>query len=208
MFLNLLAFNCLIMIFHSTGAIAATATTIVFNWDMVSFVPLLGVEIGVTSLVGRYMGARDPETAHKAAMSGLKLGAMYSGFILMLFIGCPTLLVDVFHPSVPGNVFIQARPIAISMIRLASLYVLVEAMIVVFIGALRGAGDNFWAMLISITLHWILVPVLFILMKLFGVSIQTGWIVLVCIFFVFAFPLYFRYRSGRWKKIKMITPCC
>ena len=206
MFLNLQAFNCLIMIFHSMGATAATATTIVFNWDMVSFVPLLGVEIGVTSLVGRYMGARDSETAHKAAMSGLKLGMVYSCVILVLFIGCPALLVDVFHPSVPGSVFYQARSIAVTMIRMASFYVLVEAMIVVFIGALRGAGDTFWAMLISISLHWVLVPVLFVLMKLFGVSIQTGWTVLVCIFFVFALPLYLRYKSGHWKKIKVMAP--
>ena len=49
------------------------------------------------------------------------------------------------------------------MLRLAGLYVLADAMMVVFSGALRGAGDTFWTMCISVGLHWLLLPVLFIL---------------------------------------------
>jgi MATE family multidrug resistance protein len=45
MFLNLLAFDVIVLVFHSAGAIAATAATIMYNWDMVSFVPLIGIEI-------------------------------------------------------------------------------------------------------------------------------------------------------------------
>ena len=56
LFLNLLAFTSMILLFHSHGLATATAVTIVFNWDMVSFVPLLGIQIGVVSLVERYMG--------------------------------------------------------------------------------------------------------------------------------------------------------
>ena len=74
MFLNVLAFTGMILAFHVHGPATATATTIMFNWDMVSFVPLLGVQIGVMSLVGRYMGAGDPDTAYRAAMSGIKIG--------------------------------------------------------------------------------------------------------------------------------------
>ena len=85
MFLNVLAFTGMIFAFHAHGPVTATATTIMFNWDMVSFVPLIGVQIGVMSLVGRYMGAGDPDTAHRAAMSGIKIGWVYSSVILVLF---------------------------------------------------------------------------------------------------------------------------
>ena len=57
--------------FH--GLATATAVTIVFNWDMVSFVPLLGIQIGVVSLVGRYMGAGRPGSP-RVTRSGLKMG--------------------------------------------------------------------------------------------------------------------------------------
>ena len=58
------------------------------------------------------------------------------------------------------------------MLRLAGLYVLADAMMVVFSGALRGAGDTFWTMCISVGLHWLL-PVLFITLKILQLSPQT-----------------------------------
>ena len=81
LFLNLLAFTSMILLFHSHGLATATAVTIVFNWDMVSFVPLLGIQIGVVSLVGRYMGAGRPEIAERVTRSGLKMGWSYSSVI-------------------------------------------------------------------------------------------------------------------------------
>ena len=102
MFLNLLAFNIVILIFHSDGPVTATAVTIVFNWDLVSFVPLLGIQVGVVSLVGRYMGAGQVETAARATMSALKMAFGYSLLILILFASIPDLLVNVFKPDDVG----------------------------------------------------------------------------------------------------------
>lgn len=206
MFLNIFAFDVMIMLFHSVSVTAAAASTIMFNWDMVSFVPLLGIEIGVTSLVGRYMGARTPETAHKAAISGLKMGIIYSAFIFILFAGFPQYLAEFFRPEGPAGVFTSAKPLAIYMIRIASLYVLVEAIMVVFIGALRGAGDTFWAMGISVATHWVPVPLLYLMLKRMNLPAETGWSVLVGIFMLFSCGAYLRYRGGQWKNIVMVSP--
>ena len=65
---------------------------------------------------------------------------------------------------------------------LAGLYVLADAMMVVFSGALRGAGDTFWTMCISVGLHWLLLPVLFITLKILQLSPQTAWLALVILF--------------------------
>ncbi len=98
LFLNFLGFTVIIFMFHSRGDEVATATTIMFSWDLATFIPLLGIEIAVTSLVGRYMGAGDPETAHKAAMSGIKTGIFYSAVVLVLFVSIPETLARVFRP--------------------------------------------------------------------------------------------------------------
>ncbi len=207
MFLNLLAFNTMILIFHADGLVTATATTIMFNWDLVSFLPLIGLEIGVMSLVGRYMGAGNPDTAHRAAMSGLKSGWLYSGVILILFAFFPHALVDVFRPPHDDPVFAQAVPIAVFMIRLASLYVLIEAFVVVLVGALRGAGDTFWAMCISVSLHWLLAAILFFILHVLHLSAETAWVALVCTFMLFSLLFYLRYRSGKWRTLRVVqTP--
>ncbi|BCR05661.1 MATE family efflux transporter [Desulfuromonas versatilis] len=204
MFLNLLAFTVMILIFHSHGLTTATAVTVVFNWDMVSFVPLIGIQIGVVSLVGRYLGASHPEIAERAAISGLKMGWIYSSVILLLFVCLPEQLVEIFRPQGADETFSQAAPLAVGMLRLASLYVLADAVMVVFSGALRAAGDTFWAMTVSVTMHWLLVPLLFVLLKVFQLPPQSAWLALIGLFLCFSGVFYLRYRSGRWKHLAMI----
>lgn len=203
-FFNFLAFTALIFVFDSEGNVVATASTIMFNWDLVSFIPLLGIEIGVTSLVGRYMGAGDPDTAHRAAMSGIKTGIFYSVVILVLFMAIPNALVLVFRPDVPVDIFNKAVPIATSMIRLASLYVLAEAIMVAIVGALRGAGDTHFTMLISVCAHWTMLPVVFLILKVFNGSAVAGWLGLIIFFLLFCVFIILRYRSGKWKNIRVV----
>jgi MATE family multidrug resistance protein len=203
MFLNMLAFSLLIMIFHADGPITATAITIVFNWDMVSFVPLLGIQIGVVSLVGRYMGAGQPEIAAKATISALKMGLVYSAGILILFVSIPELLVAVFEPTGFNSTFVAATPLAVRMLRLAAFYVLSDALMVVFSGALRGAGDTFWTMCVSVCLHWLLIPVLVLNLRILKLPPTTAWSVMICCFMCFSLIFSLRYRSGRWRQLKL-----
>lgn len=203
-FLNLLAFDMLVLVFHSRGLEAATAFTIVFNWDMVSFVPLIGVNVGVTSLVGRYMGAGDPDTAHRSTMSGLKLAWLYATCTMIAFSCFTGPLVDVFRPPADADIFERARPMAVTMLRLTSIYVLADAMNLVFSGALRGAGDTLWAMVISVGLHWVLVAILIAMLNLLGVSVETAWMALVVLILIFSGVFFLRYRSGAWRKIRIV----
>jgi MATE family multidrug resistance protein len=204
LFLNLLAFTAMILVFHAHGLATATAVTIVFNWDMVSFVPLLGIQIGVVSLVGRYMGAGRPEVAERVTLSGLKMGWAYSLVILVLFVGFPEQLVAVFQPEGADPIFAEAAPLATGMLRLAGLYVLADAVMVVFSGALRGAGDTFWTMCISVGLHWLLLPVLIVSLKILHLPPKTAWLALVIFFLAFSGVFYLRYRSGKWKTLAVV----
>jgi MATE family multidrug resistance protein len=56
-FVNVGGFTFFTMVMYSYSPDVAAATTIVLNWDMVSFLPLLGISQGASSLVGRYLGA-------------------------------------------------------------------------------------------------------------------------------------------------------
>lgn len=205
-FLNLLAFDLLVMILHSYSLTTAAAITIVFNWDMVSFVPLIGVNIGVTSLVGRYMGAGQPDTAHRATLSGLKLAWMYSGCTMLVFALLPEYLVGLFCPKDEIALFAEVFPMAVFMLRLAAVYVMADAVMLVFGGALRGAGDTFWAMCISVILHWILVVVLLALVKVWRIPPTASWVVLCCVFMFLSSLFYLRYRRGHWRTLRVVEP--
>ncbi len=206
MCLNIIAFNCMVMMFHSLGPVAATAATIVFNWDLVSFVPLIGIEIGVTSLVGKYMGAGQPHNSHRSVMSGLRLGMFYSVIVLAFFLFFTNQLVGVFRPAQDNPVFNSAFPTAAFMVRLASVYVLVEAMLCVFIGALRGAGDTLWAMCASVLIHWLMAFVLAFILRFMRLGPEAGWAAMVSFFLVFSAVVFLRYRQGKWRKIRIVEP--
>lgn len=205
-FLNLLAFTIMIFLFQSQGVVTAAAVTIVFNWDMVAFVPLVGINIGITSLVGRFMGAGLPDTAHRATLSGLKLAWMYSACTFIAFAVFPGYLVGIFQPAQTEGVFAEVYPLAVSMLRLAALYVFADAMFLVFSGALRGAGDTFWAMCISVVFHWLLVVLLWVLLRVLGTSPLPAWLTLCLVFMMFSFAFYLRYHGGKWRTLRIVEP--
>lgn len=203
MFLNMLAFQVLILLFHGLGSTVATASTIMFNWDMVSFVPLLGLEVASTSLVGRYVGAKNYEAANRATQSAIFLGWGYSIVVLFAFLLFPHYLVDMFRPDVVTASFNEARTLAVFMVRLAAIYVTMEAIMVVYAGALRGAGDTFWVMCIMVFLNWLTALVLWLTVYVFELGPKIGWLSVVLLFMSFPFILRIRFKSGQWRNNKV-----
>jgi len=204
LFLYFFAFTLMIYIFQSQGDIVATASSIMINWDMAAFVPLLGIEIAVSSLVGRYMGAGNPDAAHRSAMSGIKTGLLYALAVTLIFLFLPELMVNIFRPDGPNHVFEAAAPIAVSMVRIASIYIIAETVMVSLIGALRGAGDTLWVMMASVSYQWLFVPVLYVMLNVLKFPPVYAWCGFVIFFLLFCAVLVARYRGGKWRKIKVV----
>jgi len=198
--LNLLAFNVIVVLLHSRGQVTATAATILFNWDLISFLPLVGMEIGVTSLVGRYVGARDLNAAHRATRSGLKMTWAFAAIVIPFFAGFPDLLVGLFKPLAADPVFEEAAPLACSLLRLTALYVVSNGLLLVYAGALRGAGDTFFTMIITVGLHWVLAAGMYLAMKHMDATPAQAWALVVGIFVFSPLLLWLRWRSGGWQK--------
>lgn len=200
LFLNMSAFTFMVTAFQSLSLVSSSAVTIMFNWDHVAFIPLIGLEIGVTSLFGRYIGAGREDIAHRSLISGIKTGTVFSLIVAFFFVAIPGVLVDVFAPAVYDPSFELIREKAVFMLRTASIYVTVNAIIIVYGGALRGAGDTYMAMFITVGIMWFLTFVTYSLLHVFHVSVETAWVALIAIFFFMPSFLYARYRSGAWRK--------
>jgi multidrug resistance protein, MATE family len=204
MFSAMTSYSAMILIFHSCGAVVATGATIMLNWDMVAFVPLMGFEIAVTSIVGRSMGGRRPAIAERSVSSGIWLGQFYSVVILMLFLFFPMMLVKVFSPAESNSVFDQAVPLAVHMLWLASIYIMSNAIFVVLLGALRGSGDTLWTMSVALASHWAIVLVLAVFLRVMHLPALAGWGAIIAVFFIFFAIVYRRYHGGAWKKLQIV----
>jgi len=203
-FLNMAAFTVFVQLMHSYGKDVAAAVTITFNWDMVAFIPLVGVSIATTSLVGRYMGAQKPEIAKRAAYSGLFGVLFYTLGVLALFLSIPHLLVGVFTPDLPGLDYAAVVPRAVFMLRLVSIYLLSDAVLLVFGGALRGAGDTQWVMRMSVFCHWMLALISWIQIRILHTSPQAAWVTFVVLVTLMGGIFFWRFRGGAWMNLRVI----
>ena len=206
MFLNMSAFQMLILMFHALGPEAATASSIMFNWDMVAYVPLMGLEVASTSLVGRYVGAKDGAAATRSTYSGLKLGWGYSLVMGIFFIFLPGVLTDIFKPDVADAtegalaIFAAARPMSIFMLRIATFYIFVEVLLVIYAGALRGAGDTVWVMFACAIMNWCVAGALYVVAYIFHLPAHYAWIAVVAVYSTAPIIFWRRWKSGKWRK--------
>jgi len=206
MFLNMSAFQLLILMFHALGPESATASSVMFNWDMVAYVPLMGLEVASTSLVGRYVGAKDGAAASRSTYSGLKLGWGYSLLMGIFFIFLPGILTDIFKPDVAEAsaeaiaIFESARPMSIFMLRIATLYIFVEVLLVIYAGALRGAGDTLWVMFACAIMNWCVAGSLYLVAYVFGLPAHLAWIAVVAVYSTAPVLFWLRWKSGKWRR--------
>jgi MATE family multidrug resistance protein len=196
-FIGIFCFTAIVLLIHAMGEDVAAAITMVFNWDLVSFFPILGVQIAVSTLVGQNLGAGHVAGARQAAWTGLALTLAYTGALAILFLSVPQTLLRPFASAASPEIVRLAVP----MLRLAALYLMFDGTALIFSGALRGAGDTFWAMLIGIVFHVVLITVCVAAIYLFRAGPITVWAAVCFSIFGGGIAYYLRFRQGRWQQL-------
>lgn len=202
-FLNVLAFNFFLQMMLSYGTDVAAAVTITMNYDMVAFVPMIGLSFAATAIIGQRVGAKDYEGAEASTYLTLKLAYLYAGVMMCLFIFATKPLISVFTAELAGAEE-RILPLGMVLLRLAALYTLADATQLVFAGALRGAGDTRFVMLLSVVMHWIFAILSLYLIKVVEVSPVQAWFFFIAFVLTMGGAMFLRFRSGRWRSISVI----
>ena len=197
LFLNVAAFNLFLLMFQSYGVAEGAAAAIVFNWDILSFVPMIGLNVGVISLIGRFVGARDMRRVNEVMTAAFAVALAYAAVLATLYIAFRYPLVEVFAPPV-GDFAAIRKLSAFMMIGLSS-YVMADAVILVSGGVLRGAGDTRWLMIASVSLHWAMLVAQFFIIRVFGLNPRVSWLAFVAMILAIALVYALRLKGGRWR---------
>lgn len=197
LFLNVAAFNLFLLLFQSYGIAQGAAAAIVFNWDFLSFIPLIGLNVGVISLVGRFVGARNMTRVNEVITAAFGLAFTYSAMLAIIYIVFRYQLVEVFAP--PTGDFSEIRELAAFMMIGLSSYVVMDAIILVSSGVLRGAGDTRWLMVVSVVLHWAMLVSQFLIIRVFKLGPKPSWIAFCIFVFAIAALYLWRLKGGRWR---------
>lgn len=196
-FIGLGTFNVFLLLFQSYGVAEGAAMAIVFNWDMISFVPLMGLNIAIMSMTGRFVGADDMERSKEVIAAGFLLGVCYSGVLGLAFIVFREPLMMIF--ATPGVDFSPILAVGAPMMVGMAMYVVADSLILVCSGVLRGAGDTRWLMITSIAIHVIMLLVQLLVILVLELGPLISWAVFVITLIVQALIYLGRLTRGRWR---------
>ncbi|MEP4148039.1 MAG: MATE family efflux transporter [Halioglobus sp.] len=197
-FMNTATFNVFLLMFQGYGVVQGAAMAIVFNWDMLSFVPMMGLNIGVMSLIGRFVGAGDMQRANQVISSGLILSLGYSSILAVSFLVFRVELVEVFATG--DAYFDEISTLASAMMLGLVTYMLADAVILISGGVLRGAGDTRWIMFTSTSLHWLMLIVQYFVIVKWKMDPLVSWWVFVVMLLALALCYAARLYRGRWRQ--------
>jgi MATE family multidrug resistance protein len=197
MFLNVAAFNLFLLMFQSYGIAEAASAAIVFNWDILSFVPMIGLNVAIISLVGRFIGAEDMDRLQEVIKAGFAMGIGYSALLAAVFLVFRVPLVDLFVDAGPDVERIMSLG-SFMMVGLAT-YVMADAIILISGGVLRGAGDTRWLMWVSILLHWLMLIVQYFVIKVWSLGPEVSWIVFVIMILMTGGAYVLRLLGSKWR---------
>jgi putative MATE family efflux protein len=168
------------------------------RWMALNWLVILGLSTAISSLVGRYLGAKAPERANEMMKSAYLLGLAVQLVASLTFFAFAPELVAVMEPS-PETVAAGAwflRWLAPAML-FASAGDLSRA-------ALNGAGDTIPSMAAAIIAQWILkLPLAWLMAFKFNMGLAGIWQANAIAFMLEGLILIFWYSRGKWKQHKI-----
>ncbi|CCO22421.1 MATE family efflux transporter [Maridesulfovibrio hydrothermalis] len=205
-FLDIFAITFFVYMVGRLGTIVLAASNIALSIDGISFFPAYGIAVGVSTLVGQAIGQGRPDYAKRATKCALHITCVWMLFMGLVYLTIPDILISMFRPgdltdAQFGDVLEHGRVFLMFMI----VYILFDGVALVYSGALKGAGDVVFVMK-SVGLFCLTVMVIpcYIGVEVIEAGPYFLWGIFAVYVLVLSFAFYFRFKSGKWEKMKVI----
>jgi MATE family multidrug resistance protein len=192
---EMLAFSTMTAVLGTLGQAEIASHQIALNVIRVSFLPGVAVSEAGSVLIGQALGKRRLDEADAVLKAAMKIAV---GFMACwgVFFAVAGGLVAGFFSKDPEVVTIARRLLVV-----AAVFQVLDAVSIVFRGALRGAKDVRVAALIGIGAIWLCVPTgAYFLGKLCGLGAVGGWIGFIGETGLGAVLYWVRWTRGAWRK--------
>ncbi|MCB1179787.1 MAG: MATE family efflux transporter, partial [Leptospiraceae bacterium] len=204
MFVNVSGFLFFSMTMYSYSGDVAAATTIVLNWDMVCFIPLMGISQAVGGLVGKYLGERKKDIALKISWTAIKLGWIYGGLITIIYLSFTSNLIEIFLTNEdkinPEGVYYYGK----NLLLISCLYFIFDATYSILGGILKGSGDTLWTMIYSNSCMWSCAILTYFSKNKFEYTPFVSWSILTFMVFFLGSSFMIRFLRKKWMDRLMI----
>jgi len=189
------------------GSEHMTAGWAVMRFVHMSFMPAVGLSTSATSLVGKHVGEGDPARAARSAHAAVAMALVWMGACGVAFVLFRNELPGVFvDADTPPDLAARIREIGAGMFLCAAVFQLLDAIGIVYMGALRGAGDTLVPGIATVVLSWlVIVGGGFAMTRLApGLESVGPWIAATAYILILGVFLAARFERGGWRRIRLL----
>lgn len=184
------------------GAVPLAANNVALSFMQLSFIPAFALNQGVSAIVGQYIGRKDYARAVARTHTALRLGMAYMVIMGVLF--------AIFGRELIELVFSPEEDLVISLghqlLIVAAVFQIFDAICIVMGGALRGAGDTRWMMVVTfISAYVVFIPCATLLAFYFKGGALGAWIGAAVYICVLSGLMWWRFTSERWRHINIFS---
>jgi MATE family multidrug resistance protein len=198
------SFSLLTVFVSQISKVAGAATSLAFNVNAIAFIPVYGVSIAVSTLVGQKLGEGRADLAARATWTSLGLALAYTGFFGVLYFGLPDLFLLAHSAFADPAEFDEVRLTAIVLLRFVAAYCLFDAVQIIFVGALKGAGDTRFVLATTSAISAVSVTIGRIAQVQLGWGLYGWWWVLSAWLLALSIAYLIRFLGGRWRNMRVI----
>ncbi|OYP37085.1 MATE family efflux transporter [Rhodopirellula sp. MGV] len=197
------SFTIIVLKIGQLGDIPLRATTMAINFNMIAFIPLVGVAIATSVLAGRHLLQNGPAFAMRTTIAALLISLTYSLSWVAMYLAAGDWLLSLYRlgPTDPNSD--AAIVIASTLLGFVSAYVVFDAVQLILAAALKGAGDT-WFVLLTGAIVSVSAIGIGILIDDHQDSLYLWWWVITAWIWTLAAAMAMRFISGRWKSMRMV----
>lgn len=206
LFFDIFGWTFFIFMIGKIGITALTATTILININMLVFMPLIGLGITTSILVGQNLGKNNVFLAERSVYSGFHIALFHSLLVILSYIFFMDYLVYFFVEGYTGAVIAQLKPIISNLMIFLIIYAFCDPICFIFSFAIKGAGDTTFVMktLILSALGIVVIP-LYLLNSVFNIhNVYLYWSIMLSYSITITVLFVLRYGTGKWKDMRVI----
>lgn len=203
---DILAFALFLFMVGRLGVVPLAANNIAFSLNQIAFLPLIGLNVAISTMVGQAMGAKNVKAAQEAAKSALHLAMAYMWPVALVFVLWPMPFLELFRPhDLSAQEFALISHTGAELLRLVALYCLFDTFTIVYSGVLRGAGDTRFVMLAMITcsMLFMVIPTMVGILFL-NWDIMFSWYCVTFYVCLLGLLYYMRYKNGAWQHFEVV----
>jgi MATE family multidrug resistance protein len=190
------------------GSEHMTAGWAAMRFVHISFMPAVGLSTAATSLVGKHVGERNLDRAVRSAHVAVGMAVLWMGACALMFVLFRHQLTDVFiDADTAADSAERIRAIGAGIFICASVFQLLDAVGIVYTGALRGAGDTLFPGLATVVLSWVVIIGGGVVMTRVYPQLESvgPWIAATAYIVVLGIVLAGRFERGGWRRLHLLS---